>query len=198
MPNGHGRKTPDTLVADSTDVSVLVQLENTDGTPATGLTFATSGLKAYTFRVDLGVQQITLVTQTPTGAWSSGGFVELNATTAPGLYRLDIPNARVASGAAAVALSVTGTGLKTTTLVSWLVPRARVYGTVGVSPTKYMIRVSGATLSADQLLRRQVQLLSGAAAHERVAIVECQADGDLVVSPPFTTAPVEGDRLVIL
>jgi hypothetical protein len=38
---------------------------------------------------------ITLATQTVGGAWSSGGFVEIDATDMKGVYRLDIPNAAV-------------------------------------------------------------------------------------------------------
>jgi hypothetical protein len=41
---------------------------------------------------------ITLATQTATGAWATGGFVEIDATNAPGWYRLDLPNAVLASG----------------------------------------------------------------------------------------------------
>ena len=38
---------------------------------------------------------ITLATQTVGGAWSSGGFVEIDATNMKGVYRLDLPNAAV-------------------------------------------------------------------------------------------------------
>ena len=42
---------------------------------------------------------ITMVTQTVTGAHTDGGFVEVDATNCKGLYRLDLPDAAVASGA---------------------------------------------------------------------------------------------------
>ena len=38
---------------------------------------------------------ITLATQTVGGAFSSGGFVEIDATNMKGVYRLDLPNAAV-------------------------------------------------------------------------------------------------------
>jgi hypothetical protein len=38
---------------------------------------------------------ITLATQTVGGAYSSGGFVEIEATHMKGVYRLDLPNAAV-------------------------------------------------------------------------------------------------------
>lgn len=65
-----------------------------DGTPATALLFNTAGLKAYYHYVGLGAPvQTALATLTVGGAWASGGFVELDATNAAGLYRWDIPNA---------------------------------------------------------------------------------------------------------
>jgi hypothetical protein len=85
----------------------LVQLNNTSrteyvfiqnssvstGAGLTGLVFNTAGLTAY-YAVERGAATaITLVTQTATGAYSSGGFCAVDATNMPGLYRIDIPNA---------------------------------------------------------------------------------------------------------
>lgn len=85
----------------------LVQLNNTSrteyvfiqnssvatGAGLTGLVFNSAGLTAD-FCVERGARtSITLVTQTPTGAYSSGGFCAVDGTNMPGLYRIDIPNA---------------------------------------------------------------------------------------------------------
>jgi hypothetical protein len=43
-----------------------------------------------------------------TDGWVSGGFKEVNASTMPGVYRLDIPNAAVAAGADDVTVVVRG------------------------------------------------------------------------------------------
>jgi hypothetical protein len=51
---------------------------------------------------------ITLVTQTPTGAWASGGFAEIDSSLVPGVYRLDVPNAAFAAGASDVTIVVRG------------------------------------------------------------------------------------------
>lgn len=75
---------------------------------ATGLTFATSGLAAYYVRNREAPVAITLVTQTPTGAWSSGGFAEISSSLVPGVYRLDVPNAAFAAGASDVTIVVRG------------------------------------------------------------------------------------------
>lgn len=75
---------------------------------ATGLTFATSGLAAYYVRNQSAPVAITLVTQTPTGAWSSGGFAEISSSLVPGVYRLDLPDAALAAGADDVTVVVRG------------------------------------------------------------------------------------------
>jgi hypothetical protein len=75
---------------------------------ATGLTFATSGLAAYYVRNQSSPVAITLVTQTPTGAWTSGGFAEISSSLVPGVYRLDVPNAAFAAGASDVTIVVRG------------------------------------------------------------------------------------------
>jgi hypothetical protein len=75
---------------------------------ATGLTFATSGLAAYYVRNQAAPVAITLVTQTPTGAWTSGGFAEISSSLVPGVYRLDVPDAAFAAGASDVTIVVRG------------------------------------------------------------------------------------------
>jgi len=75
---------------------------------ATGLTFSTTGLAAYYVRNQSAPVAITLVTQTPTGAWSSGGFAEISSSLVPGVYRLDVPNAAFAAGASDVTIVVRG------------------------------------------------------------------------------------------
>lgn len=88
---------------DSTSKSILVKLRDTASSPAgqgkTGLAYNTAGLTAYYTRGENGTPTaITLATQTSTGAWSSGGFVAKDGTNTPGDYRLDIPNAVLATG----------------------------------------------------------------------------------------------------
>jgi hypothetical protein len=74
----------------------------------TGLTFSTSGLSAYYIRNREAPTAITLVTQTATGAWSSGGFAEISSSLVPGVYRLDVPDAAFAAGASDVTIVVRG------------------------------------------------------------------------------------------
>jgi hypothetical protein len=77
----------------------LVKARNSStGAPLTGLAYNTASLVAYYVRPGAVATAITLATQTVTGAYSSGGFVEVDATNMPGIYRFDPPNAVLASG----------------------------------------------------------------------------------------------------
>lgn len=71
---------------------------STTGAKLTGLVFNSASLTAYYVRTAGSATAITLVTQTATGAYSSGGFVAVDGTNMPGVYRLDIPDAAIASG----------------------------------------------------------------------------------------------------
>ena len=81
--------------------TVYVRLrDSTTGLAKTGLTFESAGNACY-YTLPLAVDvQIPLVTlAAPTTSYSSGGFVQVDATTSKGLYRLDLPDAAIASGA---------------------------------------------------------------------------------------------------
>lgn len=69
---------------------------STTGGGKTGIAFNTASLTAYYRKGATGTATaITLATQTVGGAYSLGGFVEIDATNMPGMYRLDLPNAAV-------------------------------------------------------------------------------------------------------
>jgi hypothetical protein len=90
------------IIPNSTSQSIELYLG------ATGLTFNTSGLTAYYIRNRSSPVQISLISQTPTGSWASGGFAEISSTNAPGVYRLDVPNAAFVSGSEDVTIVVRG------------------------------------------------------------------------------------------
>lgn len=96
---GATSQTVDVFILDST---------STTGAGKTGLAYNTAGLKAYYRKGATGTATaITLATQTVGGAYSSGGFVEIDATNMPGLYRLDVPNAAIDT-AGSVSLMLSG------------------------------------------------------------------------------------------
>lgn len=90
-------------LAGSTSQSINVFIQNsgsTTGAGLTGLVYNTSGLTAYyTFTgANAGSTQIVLATLAAVNSsYSSGGFKEIDSTNQPGLYRLDVPNAAIAS-----------------------------------------------------------------------------------------------------
>lgn len=80
----------------------------TTGVGLTGLAFNTGSLVASYVRPAAARSAITLATQTTTGAFSSGGFVEVDATNMPGIYRLDIPDAVFATGVDSAVVMLNG------------------------------------------------------------------------------------------
>ena len=89
------------IKAGSTSQTINVWIQDSSsatGAGKTGLAYNTSGLTVYYCFPGEAPANMTGVTQTVTGAWTSGGFVELSAADMPGWYRLDLPNAVLASG----------------------------------------------------------------------------------------------------
>lgn len=83
------------LTSQTIDV-FLGDSSSTTGGGLTGLAYNTSGLTCYYRKGATGTATaITLATQTVGGAWLSGGFVQIDSTNMPGVYRFDIPNAVV-------------------------------------------------------------------------------------------------------
>lgn len=69
------------------------------GAPLTGLVYNSAGLAAYYVRPLGSPTAITLATlANAQAAYSSGGFVEVDSTNMPGIYRFDAPNAVFATG----------------------------------------------------------------------------------------------------
>lgn len=90
------------ILAGTTSDSELIFIQDsssTTGAGRSGLAFNTTGLSAtYAFATKLPVT-ITFATLTAvTAAFSSGGFIELNASIMTGWYRFDPPDAALAAG----------------------------------------------------------------------------------------------------
>jgi hypothetical protein len=75
---------------------------------AKGLTHTTPSLSASYVRAGAIRTAITLVSQTPNGSWTSGGFCEIDSVNMPGIYRIDVPNAVFVAGAESAMLQLTG------------------------------------------------------------------------------------------
>ena len=126
------------IKAGTTSYSEYVQLN------ATGIAFNTPGITASYVRSGGARVGITLVSQTVSGVWTSGGFVEVDAVNMPGLYRIDVPDGALASGANQVTLMIKGYNNTNGALVTYqftqelmqvdmtqVYPNANIAGTVG-------------------------------------------------------------------
>ncbi len=99
------------IVKSSTDVTVYIFIQNssvTTGAGLTGLAYDTSNLVCYYVRPLGSATALTLATQTATGAHSDGGFVEVDSTNMPGVYRLDLSDAICATGVDSVLVHLKG------------------------------------------------------------------------------------------
>lgn len=89
------------LYAGLTSQTIDVFLQDSSsatGQGLSGLTYNSAGLACYYRKGATGsATSITLATQTVGGAYSSGGFVEIQSTNMKGIYRFDIPNAVIDS-----------------------------------------------------------------------------------------------------
>lgn len=95
----------------TTDVTVYVFIQDstvTTGAGKTGLVYNSSGLVCYYVRPLAAAAALSLVTQTVTGAHSDGGFVEVDATNMPGVYRLDLSDAICATAVNSVVVMLKG------------------------------------------------------------------------------------------
>jgi hypothetical protein len=90
------------LKKDSTNVTVNIFIQNalaSDGSGLTGLAYDTGNPSAYYVKPRSTPQLIEIVNQTDVGDHIDGGFVEIDGTNMPGLYRIDLPDASLATAA---------------------------------------------------------------------------------------------------
>lgn len=91
-----------TIKAGATDQTIYLFIQDsssTTGDGLTGLAYNTASLVAYYVPQRGSATAITLATlAAANSAHSDGGFKEVDATNMPGVYRLDLPDAAVASG----------------------------------------------------------------------------------------------------
>jgi len=97
------------VVADKTDVSIPIRLLSTAGAAVTGKVASNLTLSYWRqggTRTAITASDLAAVNS----AHSDGGVKEVDATNFPGLYRLDLPDAAVASGADWVCIGVVCSG----------------------------------------------------------------------------------------
>ena len=148
------------IYAGDTDKTIYLRLrDSTTGLAKTGLAYNSAGAVCSYTLPRAARAAITLATQTVTGAHSDGGFVEVDATNCKGLYRLDLPDAAIASGAfTCISIEFDGT-IEETVLVPL---HTRKVNTIEVGGTTQTARDIGASvLLSSGTGAGQISLTSG-------------------------------------
>lgn len=181
------------VIPGTTSYSVDLYIQDTAGAALPGLAYNTASLTAYYRRGGNGsATAITLATlASATAAWSSGGFKEVDATNMPGLYRLDVPDAALAVGAASVVIILKGAASMSPCVLELLLeatPGAlRVNkATAGAAGTLTMD--AGAPSTTDFFKRNRVKIVYGTGAGQS-RYVSGQAGQVLSVTPNWVTNP---------
>lgn len=78
---------------------------------ATGVSYNNSSINAFYLRQNSNPVSIGLTFVSSTGSWKSGGFVEVESSTLPGVYRFDLPNEMLVSGVNNANLIIRGSNL---------------------------------------------------------------------------------------
>lgn len=111
------------IVKDTTSfIDYIVLIDSTTGLPKTGLAY--TDITGSYVRTGGSRTAITMATlAAANSAYSSGGFKEVDATNQPGLYRVDWPDAALATGSDKVIFSLKAAGVRTEhkeyRLISW-------------------------------------------------------------------------------
>jgi hypothetical protein len=95
-------------VTSKTLVIFIQDSSKTTGVGLTGLTNASAGLSWYYYREAAGADVAVVLANETLGTWTSGGFVQIDATHLPGFYEIGVPNAALAAGANSVFMQLQG------------------------------------------------------------------------------------------
>ena len=114
----------------------------------TGYTFSSTGLSASYVRAGSARVSVPLVSQTVTGAYTSGGFCEIDATNMPGLYRIDAPNAIFNTGVKTAALEIINTTTNDRQLISYNFTQDMTIDLTTIIPTTNTANTVGDALNA--------------------------------------------------
>jgi len=187
----------------STDALIEVMLRDTSGNAVPSLTYASGGNSCYYNRPRAAGIEIPLVTQTVTGVHDDGGFVEIDGTNMPGLYRLDLPDAAVASGENWVTVHIMFTATEPTAVVVILDPHPQVVSFT-VEPyslnsgTAFMTDLPSAT---NDFYNESFALFkegpnSGGGPRE---VTDFEGStGIITVAPTFTSTPANGNEGILV
>lgn len=118
------------------------------GSGLTGLLYNSSNLVSHYLRPAGTATTISLVTQTVTGSYSSGGFVEVDPLRMPGIYRFDVPNAVFATGVDKAIVMMSGASNMIPVLMEYDLEATSYLDTTQAIPTSNTAETIGDALNA--------------------------------------------------
>jgi hypothetical protein len=137
----------------------ITDSSQTDNRGLTGLVFNSATIVWKYWREDsgnAGASSVTLVTATR-GTWTSGGFIEIDATNLPGWYEIGIPDAVLATGASWAIMQLKGaTNMQQTEINIRLSALDLDTATVTIDPT---VSVGTESYAADNAVPTLAQML---------------------------------------
>ena len=182
------------------NITFYTTVTDLNGNLLAGLT--ASDLSARYIRpLDTSPTEITLSDlASPDSAHTDGGFAEIDATSMPGLYRLDVPDALAASGKSYAILTIGGSGLQ------------RIYGKIELDPMPSVIRSAvsdtGATTSDfntnltestdGQFIDAFLLFVTGVNSGAVEKITGYDGTNKTLTTGAFPSAPADGDEFVIV
>lgn len=128
-----------------------------------GQTFSSTGLSASYVRAGFARTSIPLVSQTVTGAFTAGGFCEIDSVNMPGLYRFDVPNAVFATGVKTASVEIINTTNNDRQILSYQFSQDQTLDFTQPVPTSNTVQTVGDALNAARAQGFGKWVLSGTA-----------------------------------
>ena len=183
--------------------TVYVVMRNSSGGRVTNLAYNSPGALCYYLRPLGSPVQITLISlANAQSAHADGGFVQVNATNMPGLYRLDLPDAAIDDGENDVIVQIAFTGAEPTTLKAMLDPYPSVVQGKVVADggnTASTFKTNLAFVGTDAHKNALLVWRTGALVDQVQKISAANPTTDFItVAVAFTAAPATDDEFVII
>lgn len=172
------------------------------GAGLTGLAHDTTDLACY-YRIGQtgSATALSLVTQTVGGAHTDGGFVEIDATNMPGVYRLDLPDSLFAA-AGQISMLVHGAANMAPAPARLLVDapanKGIIEGTATGSPGTGSMDTSLTNFADDELIGRLMVVTSGVADGQARTITDSAATNGVLTFNTLQTALQSGDEFIVV
>jgi hypothetical protein len=183
----------------SEDNSINVIVVDENGQEVTGLAYDSTDASCYYLDGSSATEIPLVELALPSSAHADGGFIEIDADNLPGLYRLDLPDALVATTekATKVMLSFSSTA-RMVYEVKLESESDKIEGAVTSGATATSIPSGLSGYSSDAFNGAWLHFVSGALKGQVRQISDFSSTGSTFTVSAFTAAPSSGDRFVII